>query len=216
MDKFLEKNCQNLIRKIQEGGYSFEDIIEDPIYCIFGSSYSPEDVINFVKKYNEELNVSIKFKFADEYYKTNIKKFDPTFEEKIRLAVRYLALELAYSSPIIGDKLKDKKIMDKDKFDKFRKDFQNLSKDEQIEIFNDFCDKNGHEDEKIYPMEKFDEVFSGTSPSEMFEIISCNYDRIDKSDDYFVDTIGSLITFNRPYDGIIWKYIGGIYNYMKK
>ena len=102
--------------------------------------------------------------------------------------------------------------MNKDKFDKFRKDFQNLPKDKQIEIFNDFCDKNGHEDEKIYPMEKFDEVFAGTSPSEMWDIISGDYDRIDKSDDYFVNTIGSLITFNRPYDAIIWKYIDSIFN----
>lgn len=30
-----------------------------------------------------------------------------------------------------------------DEFDKFKKDFQNLSKDEQIKIFNDFCGKNG-------------------------------------------------------------------------
>ena len=102
--------------------------------------------------------------------------------------------------------------MDKDNFDKFRKDFQKLPKDKQIEIFNDFCDKNGHEDEKIYSMEKFDEVFEGVSPSEMFDIIAGNYDRIDKSDDYFVDTIGSLTTFNNPYEGIIWKYIGCIFN----
>lgn len=102
--------------------------------------------------------------------------------------------------------------MDKDNFDKFRKDFQKLSKDKQIEIFNDFCGKNGHEDEKIYPMEKFDEVFEGVSPSEMWDIIAGNYDRIDKSDDYFVDTIGSLTTFNNPYEGIIWKYIGCIFN----
>lgn len=40
-----------------------------------------------------------------------------------------------------------------DKFGKFKKDFQNLSKDEQVKIFNDFCDKNGLEDKKIYPME---------------------------------------------------------------
>ena len=102
--------------------------------------------------------------------------------------------------------------MNKDKFDKFKKDFQNLSKDKQIKIFNDFCDKTGHEDKKIYPMEKLDEVFAGTSPSEMWDIIAGNYDRIDRSDDYFVDTIGGLITFNNPYNGIIRKYINSIFN----
>ena len=99
-----------------------------------------------------------------------------------------------------------------DKFDKFRKNFQKLPKDKQIEIFNDFCDKNGYENSKIYPMEKFDEVFSDTSPSEMWDIIFGGYDRIDENDDYFVGTIGSLTTFNNPYEGIIWKYIGCIFN----
>ena len=102
--------------------------------------------------------------------------------------------------------------MDKDKFNKFKKDFKKLSKDKQIKIFNDFCDKTGHKDEKIYPMEEFDAHFEGTSPSEMWDIISGNYDMIDKSDNYFVDTIGSLTTFNNPYDGIIYKYIECIFN----
>lgn len=65
-------------------------------------------------------------------------------------------------------------------------------------------------------MEKLNEVFSGISPSEMFEIVSCKYDRIDRSDDYFVETFGGFETFNNPYDGIIWKYIRNIFNSMNR
>lgn len=97
------------------------------------------------------------------------------------------------------------------KFEKFRDEFQKLSKDKQVKIFNEFCNRNGFKDEKIYPMEELDEVFSGVSPSEMWDIISGNYNRIDKSDDYFIDTIGAFKTFNNPYKGIIWEHIGGIY-----
>ena len=101
-----------------------------------------------------------------------------------------------------------------DKFQKiknFRDEFQKLPKDKQVKIFNEFCDRNGFKDEKIYLMEKLDEVFSGVSPSEMWDIISGDYDKIDKSDDYFVNTIGAFKTFNNPYKGIIWKHIESIY-----
>ena len=37
--------------------------------------------------------------------------------------------------------------MTMDKFDWFKNEFENLSNDEQVEIFNKFCQENRYEDE---------------------------------------------------------------------
>lgn len=104
MNIFLEKNCQNLLRRIRESGHSYIDIIEDPIYCIFGQIYSSKDVEDFAKEYNKEIDAAIKF--ANNVYNANIKESNlVSIEEKIRLAVKYLGLELEWSDTVIGDKL---------------------------------------------------------------------------------------------------------------
>lgn len=99
-----------------------------------------------------------------------------------------------------------------DKFEKFKKDFQNLSKDEQIKIFDEFCDKNELENKKIYPMEKFDEVFANVKPSDIFEWVWCNSEMIERSDDYFQETCYCFKTINYPYDEVIHNYIRRIFD----
>ena len=100
-----------------------------------------------------------------------------------------------------------------DKFDWFKSKFENdLSNDEQIEIFNKFCEENRYEDE-IYPMCEFDEIFEGKKPSEVFQMTQTNMDDVDYNDDYFVVTIYGFKTFNDPYD-FIQDYIGDIFDHM--
>ncbi len=100
-----------------------------------------------------------------------------------------------------------------DKFDWFKEKFQNvLSEDEQVEIFNDFADENGFE-EKIFPMEEFNEVFSGYKPYDIFHMIWFNNDDADWNDKYFVTTSDGFKTFSNPYE-FIEDYLGDIYNKM--
>ena len=91
-----------------------------------------------------------------------------------------------------------------DKFDWFEEQLENLSNDEQVEIFNRYCREYGIEDE-IYQMCEFDEIFSGKKPSEVFQMVQTNMDDIDYNDEYFVVTIYGFKTFNDPYD-IIQDY----------
>lgn len=100
-----------------------------------------------------------------------------------------------------------------DKFDWFKDEFENnLSKDDQIEIFNKFCEENGYEDD-IYPMCEFDEIFSDKKPSEVFNMVQTNMDDVDYNDNYFVVTIYGFKTFNNPYE-FIQDYLGDIFDRM--
>ena len=98
-----------------------------------------------------------------------------------------------------------------DKFNWFKEEFEDmLSEDEQVEIFNDFCDENCLE-EKIYSMGDFNEVFSGYTPYDIFHMIWFNSDDVDWNDKYFVITVYGFKTFSEPYE-FIEDYLGDIYN----
>ena len=100
-----------------------------------------------------------------------------------------------------------------DKFDWFKEKFENvLSEEEQIEIFNDFADENGLE-EKIFPMEEFNEAFSGYKPYDIFHMIWFNSDNSDWNDRFFITTSDGFKTFDSPYE-FIEDYLADIYNKM--
>lgn len=91
MDIFLEENCPNLIEVIKECGYTFEDVIKDPLYCFFGrNAKGPE---NFAKQYGKEIEAAIEF--ASNYV-VDVSKFDlSTTDKKVGFALMYMATELA-------------------------------------------------------------------------------------------------------------------------
>ena len=98
-----------------------------------------------------------------------------------------------------------------DKFNWFKEKFENvLSEDEQVEIFNRFCDENGLE-EKIYSMGEFNEIFSSYTPYDIFQMIWFNSDDVDWNDKYFVITVYGFKTFSDPYE-FIEDYLASIYN----
>ena len=100
-----------------------------------------------------------------------------------------------------------------DKFDWFKNEFENnISKEEQIEIFNKFCEVAGLEDE-IYPMYMFDEIFSNYKPLDIFHLTLLNKNEVNWGDEYFVVTIYGFKSFNEPYD-FIQDYLGDIFNRM--
>ena len=107
MDAFLEKNCPNLIYRIFNSGHSFNDIIENPSYCIFGPSYSLEDVENFAKQNDKEIETIIKF--VEDFDIDVVEKFNLyTVEDKLYFAIRCLTTELEATSSFIGDSLTKK------------------------------------------------------------------------------------------------------------
>ena len=100
-----------------------------------------------------------------------------------------------------------------DKFDWFKEQFENLlSEEEQVEIFNRFCDENGLE-KKIYSMGEFNEIFSSYTPYDIFHMIWFNSDDVDWNDKYFVVTVYGFKTFSDPYE-FIEDYLADIYNKM--
>lgn len=100
-----------------------------------------------------------------------------------------------------------------DKFDWFKEQFEDLlSEDEQVEIFNRFCDENGLE-EKIYSMGEFNEIFSSYTPYDIFHMIWFNSDDVDWNDKYFVMATEGFKTFDEPYE-FIEDYLADIYNKM--
>lgn len=95
MDIFLEQNCSNLIDEIKECGYTFDDVIKDPLYCIFGWYAKGVDI--FAKQYGKEIDAAIKF--ANDY-DVDINEFDlSTNEKKVKFAISYLALQLQNDYP---------------------------------------------------------------------------------------------------------------------
>lgn len=91
MDVFLEQNCSNLIDAIKECEYPFEDIKQEPIYCVLGF-YTPKRVEIFAEQYGKEIDAAIKF--ADEY-DVDISEFDlSTPEKKVGFALMYLTTQL--------------------------------------------------------------------------------------------------------------------------
>ena len=90
MDIFLEENCSHLIEAIKECGYTFEDVKQDPLYCLFGcNAKGPE---TFAKQYGKEIEAAIEF--ADEYA-VDVNEFDlSTTEKKVGFALMYIATEL--------------------------------------------------------------------------------------------------------------------------
>lgn len=100
-----------------------------------------------------------------------------------------------------------------DKFDWFKDKFEfDLSKDEQVEIFNRYCGESGVE-AVIYLIEMFDEIFSNKKPSEVFQMVQTNNGDVDYNDEYFVVTIYGFKTLNDPYK-VIQYYISSVFNRM--
>lgn len=71
---------------------------------------------------------------------------------------------------------------------------ENLSDDEIIEAYNEYCDYNNDHDSIVYPMDEFDEVTESFTPMELAS--SVVYGEFNPSDDWFTfDGYGNLQSF---------------------
>lgn len=95
-----------------------------------------------------------------------------------------------------------------DKFDWFKDKFElTLSEDEQVEVFNRYCDINDIE-EIIHPMSDINELFKNCTPLEILSnVADCQFNVADK---YFSIVRGSVESFSDPYLSIR-DYLADIY-----
>ena len=96
-----------------------------------------------------------------------------------------------------------------DKYDWFKEKFENnLSDDEQVDVFNRYCDINGI-DEHIYPMSDINEFFKNCTPLEILRNVSdC---RFNVNDSYFSLVKGNVESFCDPY----WSVSDYVYDIYK-
>ena len=98
------------------------------------------------------------------------------------------------------------------KYDWFINNFRNEQfYDEQVEIFNDFCNESGLE-KKIYSMKEFNELFSNKKPYDIFHLVWVNTGDVDWTDKYFMVTGDVLNTHTDPFE-FMRDYIRDIYNH---
>ena len=103
-----------------------------------------------------------------------------------------------------------------------------LTADEQIALFNDYCEHINKPHNKIYPLDMFNEAFKDKTPLELVEL--CNTHKINYKDRYFtngyfgVQTLSDLTTYIGYFCNDIFKceeiwkqyideeeYINGLY-----
>lgn len=98
------------------------------------------------------------------------------------------------------------------KYEWFRNEFANLSTDEQIEMFNKYCELSKCYNDTIYPLDEFNEIFSSYKPLEIARLTCNNSHRINFSDKYFVETWNGFKTFDNPYY-YIEAYLSDVFEY---
>lgn len=70
-------------------------------------------------------------------------------------------------------------------------------------MWNDYCDSNRYDDDYIFSMAEFDDMFYGVSPLGIAEAV-CNGDGFSPDDKYFKHTLYGLTSSDDPeYSGMI-------------
>lgn len=91
MDIYLEQNCPNLLEAIKDCGYTPEDVVLDPFYCVLGLC-SERTYNNFVNEYHDEIEAAIEFAST---WDIDPKEWDlSTTVKRVEFALMYLAMEL--------------------------------------------------------------------------------------------------------------------------
>lgn len=74
--------------------------------------------------------------------------------------------------------------------------FDDLSNSEQVDLWNEFCDANRYEDERIYDMAELDYMLENKTASEVLEMARGN--DFNPNDDYFKFTGYGIESANYP------------------
>lgn len=87
-----------------------------------------------------------------------------------------------------------------DKIEWFKKEVSYLTEEEQVALYNDYCNYIKKYDNKIYPMNMLNEHLKDKTPLEVVKM--CSHHNIDYKGKYFVSNCLGLQTFENPLDYI--------------
>ena len=82
-----------------------------------------------------------------------------------------------------------------------KEELEELEDEKVVDLWNDYCENNNMDDEKIYHMDDLDDVLGRMWPSDLLDTIDFN--RFNECDSYFGDNgYGYIESFDTPYDVI--------------
>lgn len=81
------------------------------------------------------------------------------------------------------------------KYDWFLEQFDNCDEEEQIAMYNDFCERYDYEEDKIYPISDLSKVLRGYTKSQIKRMLKDNVNN-SPDDYYFVYTDGEIETLD--------------------
>lgn len=80
-------------------------------------------------------------------------------------------------------------------------ELEELEDGKVVDLWNDYCENNNMDDERIYHMDDLDDVLGRMYPTDLFDTIEFN--RFNECDSYFgYNGYGYIESFNTPYDVI--------------
>lgn len=80
-------------------------------------------------------------------------------------------------------------------------ELEELEDGKVVDLWNDYCENNNMDDERIYHMDEIDDVLGRMYPTDLLDTIDFN--RFSEGDSYFVyNGYGYIESFNTPYDVI--------------
>lgn len=80
-------------------------------------------------------------------------------------------------------------------------ELEELEDGKVVDLWNDYCENNNMDDERIYHMDDLDDVLGKMYPTDLFDTIDFN--RFNECDSYFgYNGYGYIESFNTPYDVI--------------
>ena len=82
-----------------------------------------------------------------------------------------------------------------------KEELEELEEHEVVDLWNDYCENNNMDDERIYYMDEIDDVLGKMYPTDLFDTIDFN--RFSEGDSYFGSNgYGYIESFNTPYEVI--------------
>lgn len=80
-------------------------------------------------------------------------------------------------------------------------ELEELEDGKVVDLWNDYCENNNMDDDRIYHMDEIDDVLGRMYPTDLFDTIEFN--RFNECDSYFgYNGYGYIESFNTPYDVI--------------
>ena len=82
-----------------------------------------------------------------------------------------------------------------------KEELEELDDEKVADLWNDFCEHNNMDDDRVYRMGEIDDVLGKMYPTDLFDKIDLN--RFCEGDDYFIyNGYGYIESIDNPYESI--------------